>query len=72
MKTGSKYSPTWPWQIGGYSAGVPKVEGSGYVGAALQVDKDGQVKPFWVDVVKARQEFTLLLATANLSSQRSA
>jgi hypothetical protein len=66
IKTGSKYSSTWPWQVGAYSAGAPKVEGAGYVGAALQVNKDGQVKPFWVDVLKARQEFTLLLATANL------
>jgi hypothetical protein len=42
------------------------VEGASYVGAALQVNKDGDVKPFWVDVLKAKQEFTLLLATANL------
>ena len=66
LKSGSKYSPTWLWQIGAYSVGAPKVEGAGYVGAALQVNKDGKVKLFWADVLKAKQEFTLLLATANL------
>jgi hypothetical protein len=68
VKTGSKYSPTWPWQVGAYSGGAPKLEGAVYVGAALQVNKDGLAKPFWVDTLKAKQEFVILLAAANLAA----
>jgi hypothetical protein len=67
LKTGSKYSATWTWQVGGYSAGAPKLTNDVYVGVALQVDKDGKVTPFWVETAKARQEFAILLASANLA-----
>ena len=66
VKTGSKYSKTWDWQIGGYSGGVPKVEGAGYIGVALQVNKEGKVNPHWVETLKAQREFCILLAAANL------
>lgn len=68
LKTGSKYSSTWKWQVGAYSGGAPKVQGDVYVGCALQVGKDGDVTPFWVDTLKALREFTILLAAANLAA----
>ena len=67
LKTGSKASETWMWQVGAYSAGAPKLEGDVYVGCALQVDKDGGVTPFWVDTLKAKQHFIILLSAANLA-----
>lgn len=67
VKTCSKVSGTWPWQLGGYIGGAPKLEGAGYVGVDLQVDKDGKVTPHWVlDTLKAQREFCILLASANL------
>ena len=66
LKTGSKYSKTWDWQIGCYAGGAPKVGGAGYIGVAIQVNKDGKVTPHWVDVLKAQREFQILLAAANL------
>jgi hypothetical protein len=65
VKTGSKFSPTWTWQVGGYSGGAPKVK-DGYVGLILQVDMLGGVIPHFADMVKALREFTILLAAANL------
>ena len=41
--------------------------GDAYVGCALQIGKDGDVNPVWVDTLKAKQEFTILLAAANLA-----
>ena len=65
-KTGSKFSKTWEWQLGSYFTGQAKVPG-GWIGIALQVDKDGQVKShFVIDLVRARDEFQTLLAAANL------
>ena len=68
IKTGAKFSPTWIWQIGAYSGGAPKIQGDVYIGAALQVDREGDVKPHWVDVVKSLREFIILLAAANLAA----
>ena len=66
IKTGTKYSNTWEWQLGGYIAGAPKKE-KGYVGVDLQVDMEGNVNPHWViDAFKAQREFCILLAAANL------
>jgi hypothetical protein len=66
-KTGSKYSKTWEWQLGGYIGGAPKPESGSYVGVDLQVDMDGKVTPHWVpDTLKAQREFCILLAAANL------
>ena len=67
LKTGSKASETWAWQTGAYTGGAPKLEGDVYVGCALQVDKDGRVTPFWVDTLKAKSNFIILLAAANLA-----
>jgi hypothetical protein len=66
LKTGTKYSKTWDWQIGCYSGGAPKVSGAGYVGAAVQVKKNGKIDPHWVDGLKAQREFQILLAAAYL------
>jgi hypothetical protein len=66
IKTGSKYSPTWEWQVGSYVAGSPKLNSGTYLGLVLQVGKDGDVEPFWVDVIKRQREFVVLLASANL------
>lgn len=60
VKTGSKASPTWKWQGGGY---VPSVS---YLLLILQVDKTGKVTPMWVDAVRAQREFIILLAACNL------
>lgn len=68
LKTATKYSSTWPWQVGCYSAGAPKPEGGMYIGCALQVDKEGGVTPYWVDTLKAKSEFQILLAAANLAA----
>jgi hypothetical protein len=66
FKTGSKASRTWDWQLGSYSVEQPKVDG-GWIGLALQIGKDGDVKPFWVlDLERARREFQVLLAAALL------
>lgn len=66
LKTGSKASPTWKWQVGAYTGGAPKLDGDVYVGCALQVNKEGKATPYWVDTLKSKQEFALLLAAANL------
>ncbi len=42
------------------------MEGAGYIGVALQVNKEGKVNPHWVEILKAKQEFCILLAAANL------
>lgn len=60
VKTGTKASPTWKWQGGGY---VPNVT---YLLLILQVDKLGRVTPHWIDAVKAQREFVILLAACNL------
>jgi hypothetical protein len=67
LKTGSKVSETWTWQVGAYSGGAPKLDGDVYVGCALQIGKDGDVNPTWVDTLKAKQNFIILLAAANLA-----
>ena len=68
IKTGSEASPTWKWQVGGYVAGAPPLVGSlSYIGLALQVAKDGRVKPHFIqDLLTAKREFGTLLAAANL------
>jgi hypothetical protein len=60
VKTGTKASPTWAWQGGGY---VPSLT---YLFLILQVSKTGKVTPHWIDPVKAQREFLILLAAANL------
>lgn len=65
-KTGAKFSKTWEWQLGSYFTGQEKVPG-GWIGVALQVGRDGTCKAHYViDLVKARNEFQVLLAAANL------
>jgi hypothetical protein len=66
LKSGSKYSPTWSWQLGSYYGGAPKPASSGYVGVILQADMEGKIKPYWIDLAKALREFTILLCAANL------
>ena len=60
IKTGTKASPTWKWQGGGY---VPSVS---FLMLVAQVSKDGRVTPHWVDALKAQREFVYLLAACNL------
>lgn len=63
-KTGTKYSPTWPWQLGSYYVEQPQ---GNWIGVVGQVKKDGVVTPYWVqDLEKAKQVFQVLLAAANL------
>lgn len=65
LKTGSKFSPTWAWQLGGYSLPQAKVDG-GWLGLILQVDVEGKTTGHYVDVVKAAREFQVLLSAAIL------
>lgn len=60
VKTGTKASPTWKWQGGGY---VPTVN---HLLCVAQVSKAGKVVPHWIDAVRAQREFVVLLAAANL------
>ena len=66
LKSGVKASPTWYWQIGGYVAAQPKVEG-GWLGLIIQFDKEGIVNPIYVDTMKAQREFQVFLAAATLA-----
>jgi hypothetical protein len=65
LKSGVKFSPTWKWQVGGYTAAQGKVDG-GWMGVVLQFDKFGEVKPHYIDLIPAQREFQILLAAANL------
>lgn len=60
VKTGSKASPTWKWQGGGY---VPAVSTLLLI---AQVSKSGKVTPHWVEAIRAQREFVILLAACNL------
>jgi hypothetical protein len=66
LKSGSKRSPTWDWQLGSYYGGAPKPSSGGYVGVVLQADMKGGITPYWVDLAKAMREFVILLCAANL------
>lgn len=65
LKSGAKSSPTWRWQIGGYTVAQEKVDG-GWMGLVAQFDKTGKVTPHYIDVIPAQREFQILLAAANL------
>jgi hypothetical protein len=65
LKSGVKFSPTWRWQIGGYTAAQGKIDG-GWMGVILQFDKEGVVHPHYIDLIPAQREFQILLAAANL------
>jgi hypothetical protein len=66
LKTGVKASQTWVWQIGSYLYPQPKMDSS-WMGLIIQVDPEGKVTPHFVpDVEKAKREFQILLAAANL------
>ena len=60
-----KYSPTFKWQIGGYTSSQPKAEG-GWMGVVAQFSKEGEVVPHYVDIIPAQREFQILLSAANL------
>lgn len=66
LKSGSKFSPTWNWQLGSYVGGAPKPDNGSYVGVVLQADKVGRITPHWVDVERAKREFVVMLAACNL------
>jgi hypothetical protein len=65
LKTASKEEPVWKWQLGAYSLGQEKVPG-GWLGAMLKVDEEGEVRPFYYDLIAAAREFQTLLATVIL------
>jgi hypothetical protein len=66
LKSGTKFSKCWEWQIGSYIWPQEKVP-LGWLGIALQVDTDGSVTPHYVsDVEAAKREFQVLLAAAIL------
>lgn len=65
-KTAARTSKTWDWQLGGYYAEQPAVEG-GWIGVIAQVDPEGFVEPHWVlDLEKQKREFQVLLSAAIL------
>ena len=63
LKTSAKKSPTWGWQLGGYSIPLPKVE-KGWIGMVLQIGKDGSVEPHYYDLYEEARKFQTLLAAA--------
>jgi len=66
LKTGSKRSPTWDWQLGSYSVEQEKKE-TAWIGLVIQTDIQGIVEPYWViDLEKAKREFQHLLAASIL------
>jgi hypothetical protein len=65
LKSGVKFSPTWRWQIGGYTGAQEKVDG-GWMGVILQFDKLGEVHPHYIDLIPAQREFQTLLAASIL------
>lgn len=66
LKTGTKYSKTWDWQIGAYVWPQEKVP-LGWIGLALQIDRTGDVTPHYVaDIEKAKREYQVILAAAIL------
>ena len=65
LKSGVKFSPTWRWQIGGYTTAQGKIDG-GWMGVILQFDKMGEVHPWYIDLIPAQREFQTLLAASIL------
>lgn len=65
LKSGVKFSPTWRWQIGGYTGAQGKVDG-GWMGVVLQFSKEGIVNPHYIDLIPAQREFQILLSGAIL------
>jgi hypothetical protein len=65
LKSGVKFSPTWRWQLGGYTAAQDKKNG-GWMGVVLQFDKEGTVHPHYIDLIPAQREFQILLSGAIL------
>ena len=65
LKSGVKFSPTWRWQVGGYTSAQGKVDG-GWMGVILQFDKEGIVHPHYIDLLPAQREFQILLSAAIL------
>jgi hypothetical protein len=65
LKSGVKFSPTWRWQIGGYTAAQGKIDG-GWIGVVLQFDKVGIVTPHYIDLIPAQREYQILLSAAIL------
>jgi hypothetical protein len=65
LKSGVKFSPTWRWQLGGYTTAQDKVNG-GWMGVVLQFDKEGIVHPHYIDLIPAQREYQILLSGAIL------
>lgn len=67
LKSGTKYSKCWDWQVGGGYIWPQLKVPLGWLAIALQVDPDGSVTPHHVeDVEAAKREFQVLLAAAIL------
>jgi len=65
LKTGTKFSKTWDWQLGSYIHPQPKVES--WMGIVFQVDPAGKVTPHYLkDPEAAKREFQILLSAAML------
>jgi hypothetical protein len=65
LKSGVRFSPTWRWQIGGYTVAQDKANG-GWLGVILQFDKEGIVTRHYIDLIPAKREFQILLSGAIL------
>lgn len=65
LKTAAKEEATWAWQLGAYSMGQEKTP-LGWLGVVLKVGKDGLVKPYYYDLLKAAREFQILLSACIL------
>lgn len=65
LKTAVKEHASWRWQLGAYGTAQAKVD-KGWLGMVIQVNKDGEVKPFYYDLFPAGREFQTLLASCIL------
>lgn len=65
LKTACKAENHWKWQVSAYAAGLEKHD-KPWLGIALQVTKEGDVKPFFYDTFTGLREFQILLSTVIL------
>lgn len=63
LKSGIKFSPSWGWQLGGYTVAQDK---GAWVGLIAQFNKSGKVMPHYIDLAPAQREYQILLSAAIL------
>jgi len=64
IKTGAREDVSWKWQLAAYA--LAQEVKTGWMGVVIKVDKDGDIKPFYYDLLPAGREFQILLSAAIL------